>query len=89
KEKFEQLSPEDQTTLVGTARRAAAALDRIVRKDDAAAYEAMIKRGTKITDTSPYQAEWEAAAQQTRERLIGRIYSKSLLAEVEAAADGK
>jgi TRAP-type C4-dicarboxylate transport system substrate-binding protein len=86
KEKFDQLSREDQETLLRTAKRAAHALDKVVRRDDAEAYQVMIRRGIEVTDTEPYRAEWDKAAKETRERLTGRIYSKSLLAEVEAAA---
>ncbi len=86
KEKFDELSAGDQEILVSTAKRAALALDKLVRKDDAEAYQAMVRRGIEIIDTGPYRAEWEKAAKETRQRLIGRIYSKSLLAEVEAAA---
>jgi TRAP-type C4-dicarboxylate transport system substrate-binding protein len=71
---------------VRTAKRAAAALDKVVRKDDAEAYQVMIRRGTEVIDTGPYRAEWDKAAKETRDRLTGRIYSKSLLSEVEAAA---
>ena len=88
KEKFDQLSPEDQAVLKSTADRAAAALDRVVRRDDEAAYKVLIKRGIQLTDTAPHRAEWDEAAAKTRERLIGRIFSKSLLAEAEAAAKG-
>ncbi len=86
KEKFDQLSREDQETLLRTAKRAAHALAQVVRKDDAEANQGMIRRGIKATDTEPYRAEWDKAAKETRDRLTGRIYSKSLLAEVEAAA---
>ncbi len=89
KEKFDQLSPEDQAVLRSTAARAAAALDRVVRRDDEAAYQVLIKRGIEALDTGPYRAEWEEAARQTRERLVGRIFSRSLLEEAEAAAKGK
>jgi TRAP-type C4-dicarboxylate transport system substrate-binding protein len=88
KEKFEQLSPGDQAVLRDTAKRAAAALDKVVRRDDAKAYDVLLKRGIELVDTGPYRAEWEKAAAETRERLTGRIFSKSLLAEVEAAANG-
>ena len=89
KEKFDQLSPEDQKVLMDTARRAAQALDRVVRRDDGKAYDTMIKRGIELVDTAPYQAEWDKAADETIDRLTGRIFSKSLLAEVRAAAGGK
>lgn len=88
KEKLETLSPEDQELFRDTAKRAAVALDKVVRRDDARAYEVMIERGVEVVDNGPYLSEWEAAAKETRERLIGRIYSKSLLDEVTAAADG-
>lgn len=86
KDKFDLLSPEDQAVLLRTARRAAEALDKVVQRDDAAAYDVMIRRGVKVVDTAKYAAQWRDAATKTRDRLIGRIYSKSLLAEVQAAA---
>jgi TRAP-type C4-dicarboxylate transport system substrate-binding protein len=88
KEKFEQLSPGDQQVLIDTARRAAQALDRVVRRDDAKAYDILIERGIEVVDTGPYSAEWDKASDETLERLTGRIFSKSLLAEVQAAASG-
>ena len=71
-----------------TARRAAQALDKVVRRDDGKAYDTMIKRGIELVDTGPYRAEWDKAADETIDRLTGRIFSKSLLAEVRAAAGG-
>jgi TRAP-type C4-dicarboxylate transport system substrate-binding protein len=88
KEKFNQLSPEDQKVLKETALRAAAALDKIVRRDDAKAYDILLERGMELVDTSPFRAEWDQAAEETIDRLTGRIFSKSLLAEVRAAAKG-
>jgi TRAP-type C4-dicarboxylate transport system substrate-binding protein len=86
KEKFDRLSTEDQQALLDTAKRAANALDQVVRRDDAQAYEVLIQRGIEVLDTGPHRAEWEAAANETRERLTGRVFSKSLLDEVQAAA---
>ena len=88
-EKLEELPPEDQKVLRNTAKRAALALDKVVRHDDARAYEVMVERGIEVVDTHPYRSEWEAAGKETRERLIGRIYSQSLLDEVQAAAGSK
>jgi TRAP-type C4-dicarboxylate transport system substrate-binding protein len=88
KEKFDQLSPGDQEILMETARRAARALDKVVRRDDAKAYDVLLERGIELVDTDPHRAEWDKATQETRDRLTGRIFSKSLLAEVEAAAKG-
>jgi len=88
KEKFDQLSPGDQKILLDTGKRAARALDKVVRRDDAKAYDVLLQRGIELVDTGPHRAEWEKAAKETRDRLTGRIFSKSLLAEVEAAAKG-
>ena len=88
KDKFEKLSAEDQHILLDTAHRAAKALDKVVRRDDAKAYEVLMERGIEVVDTGPYRAEWDEAAKETRDRLTGRIFSESLLAEVEAAAGG-
>jgi len=88
KEKFDQLSLEDQKVLKDTARRAAAALDKVVRRDDAKAYDVLLDRGMELVDTSPHRAEWDQAAEETIDRLTGRIFSKSLLGEVQAAAKG-
>jgi TRAP-type C4-dicarboxylate transport system substrate-binding protein len=88
KEKFEQLSPGDQKVLMDTARRAAGALDRVVRRDDEKAYHVLLERGIELVDTGPYRAEWDEATDETLDRLTGRVFSKSLLAEVQAAANG-
>lgn len=88
KDKFDRLSPEDQKVLKETARRAAAALDKVVRRDDAKAYDILLERGIQLVDTSPYRAEWNRASDETIDRLTGRIFSKSLLNEVRAAAKG-
>lgn len=88
KDKFDQLSPADQKVLKETARRAAAALDKVVRRDDAKAYDILLERGIELVDTSPYRAEWDRASNETIDRLTGRIFSKSLLADVQAAAAG-
>ncbi|MBT8451329.1 MAG: TRAP transporter substrate-binding protein DctP [Deltaproteobacteria bacterium] len=88
KDKFDRLSPDDQKVLKETARRAAAALDKVVRRDDAKAYDILLERGIQLVDTSPYRAQWNRASDETIDRLTGRIFSKSLLAEVRAAAEG-
>ena len=88
KEKFDQLSPEDQQALRDTSKRAAKALVKVVRRDDEKAYRVLVERGIEVLDTGPYRSEWESAARETRDRLAGRLFSKSLLAEVEAAAKG-
>ncbi len=86
---FDRLTPEDQEILRSTAERGARAMDRIVLRDDARAYQTLIQRGITEVDLSPYQAEWDAVAAKTREQLAGRVYSKSLLLEVTKLAAEK
>jgi TRAP-type C4-dicarboxylate transport system substrate-binding protein len=86
KETFDRLSPDDQKVLMDTSKRAARALDKVVRRDDAKAYDVLLERGIELVDTSPYRAEWDKASDETLKRLTGRIFSKSLLADVQAAA---
>jgi TRAP-type C4-dicarboxylate transport system substrate-binding protein len=82
-EKFDALTEHDQKVLIDTSERAARAGDRMARRDDARAYASLVKRGMIEVDTSPYKAEWDAVAKKTREKLTGRVYSKSLLEAVE------
>mgnify|MGYP001552018628 FL=1 len=86
KEKFYALSEHDQKVLLETSERAARAGDKLARRDDARAYDSLIKRGITLVDTSPHKAAWDAAAAQTRKNLTGRVYSKSLLEAVERVA---
>ncbi len=88
KKKFDSLLPKDQGILRDTAQRAAHALDSRVRDDDDNAYQTLLKRGLIEVDTEPHAAAWTAAANETRESLVGRIYSRSLLRAVEAAVAG-
>jgi len=82
KETFDALSEEDQAVLLHTAKRAGEALDRVVRRDDAKAFQTLVQRGMQLVDTDPHREAWERVAKQTRDNLTGRIYSKSLLTEV-------
>lgn len=86
KEKFEALSDEHRAVLMDTARRAHAALNKSIRRDDDQAYASVLKRGLTAVDTSETRAEWDEVGQQVRERLTGRLYPKGLLdAVIEAA----
>ncbi|MDH3624351.1 MAG: TRAP transporter substrate-binding protein DctP [Myxococcales bacterium] len=88
KKKFDELTPADQKTLLGTAKRAAKKLDQIVQRDDERAYETLVSRGIGVVDTATNQAAWDAAAKKARERLAERgVYSRSLLRTVETAAE--
>jgi TRAP-type C4-dicarboxylate transport system substrate-binding protein len=88
-EVFNQLTPGDQKILLDTAERGARAMDKIVIRDDNRAYQTLLARGLEEVDLSPHQAEWDAVAKKTREQLAGRVYSKSLLAEVTKLAAEK
>lgn len=83
KEKFDQLSADDQKVLMDTSERAARAGDVMARRDDDRAYASLIKRGIVEVDTRAHKADWDAVARKTRENLTGRVYSKSLLESVE------
>lgn len=84
-EKFDELSEADQQALLSTSMRAAKANDVLTRRDDGRAYASMVARGMVEVDMSKSRAEWDAIAKKARENLAGRVYSKSLLAAVEAA----
>lgn len=86
---FDRLTPEDRKVLLETAERAARAMDKIVIRDDARAYQTLVERGMQVVDLTPYQAEWDAVAKKSREQLAGRVYSKSLLEEVAKLAAQK
>jgi TRAP-type C4-dicarboxylate transport system substrate-binding protein len=87
--KFEALSKEDQQALHETANKMTKAFQPLVRRDDERAYQSLLKRGLVEIDLHPHKAAWDNAASQTRTQLTGRVYSKSLLQEVERAVQGK
>jgi TRAP-type C4-dicarboxylate transport system substrate-binding protein len=82
-EKFDELSEHDQKVLIETSKIAGKANDKLVRRTDAQAYDALVKRGMIVVDTSVHKAEWDAVSKKARENLAGRVYSKSLLEAVE------
>ena len=86
KDKFEALSDEHKRVLIETSNRAHVALNKSIRRDDDRSYDTVLKRGITAVDTSENQAEWDAVGAQVRERLTGRVYPKSLLDAVIAAA---
>ncbi len=86
KDKFDALTPEHQKALTGTAVRAHKALNKAIRRDDDKAYATILKRGITPVEAGANQAEWDKAGDQVRARLSGRIYPKSLLQAVQAAA---
>jgi TRAP-type C4-dicarboxylate transport system substrate-binding protein len=82
KEVLDKLTPGDREILRNTAERGARAMDKIVLRDDDKAYQTLVARGISVVDLSPHHTEWDAVAKQARQQLAGRVYSKSLLAEV-------
>ena len=86
KEKIDSLPPDLKKAFLRTAKRVEVLLNKSIRRDDQKAYEVVIKKGIIATDTSKYRAEWDAAAKQVRDRMTGRVFSKSLLDAVQAAA---
>ena len=86
KEKIDGLAPDLQQAFLQSAERMEVLLNKSIRRDDQKAYEVVMKKGIIATDTSKYRAEWDAAAKQVRDRMTGRVFSKSLLDAVQAAA---
>ncbi|MBW2687559.1 MAG: TRAP transporter substrate-binding protein DctP [Deltaproteobacteria bacterium] len=86
KEKIDGLPPDLKEAFLRTSKRVETLLNKSIRRDDQKAYDVVIKKGIVATDTSKYKAEWDAAAKQVRDRMTGRVFSKSLLQAVEAAA---
>jgi TRAP-type C4-dicarboxylate transport system substrate-binding protein len=86
KEKIDGLQPDLQEAFLRSAERVEVLLNKSIRHDDQKAYEVIMKKGIIATDTSKYRAEWNVAAKQVRDRMTGRVFSKSLLDAVQAAA---
>jgi TRAP-type C4-dicarboxylate transport system substrate-binding protein len=79
RERYEALPVDLQTALRDTARQAHDLLQRTVRLDDDRAYQALLQRGMIPVDASAHQAEWHQVAHQTRQRLVGRYFTRELL----------
>lgn len=87
KEKIESLPPDLQETFLKTCERVEVLLNKTIRRDDQKAYDVVLKKGIIATDTAKYEDEWAASAKQVRDRMTGRVFSKSLLQAVAAAAE--
>jgi TRAP-type C4-dicarboxylate transport system substrate-binding protein len=60
-----------------------------IRKDDLKAYKKLTKRGYQaVPYTKEGEAEYQRIAKQSRESLVGRVYSKELLERVMRVARG-
>ena len=87
KDRIDGLAPDLRETFLRTSKRVELLLNKTIRRDDQKAYDVVLKKGIIATDTSKYEAEWDAAAKQVRDRMTGRVFSKTLLDAVEAAAN--
>lgn len=85
-EKIDSLSPDLRDAFLQSTKRVETLLNKTIRRDDQKAYEVVLKKGIIATDTSKYQAEWDVAAKEVRDRMTGRVFSKELLQAVAAAA---
>lgn len=82
---YERLSPTDQEAIDRLTRENSQKAQERFRADDEKAYTKILQRGfTAVEFTNP--EEWQKAGAQLRERMIGRIYDKALLARVEKIA---
>ncbi len=88
KDKFDALPPDLQHAFMQTSAQAHQVLAQAIRRGDQQAYDTILHRGIQAVDLSAHQAEWDHTAQQVRERLAGRLYSRALLQRVEQAARG-
>ncbi len=86
KDKYEELPPELQEVFDSTAARAHEILNKTIRKDDEKAYKIVIDKGIKAVEAGDAKAEWDAADKKVRDNLTGRMFSKSLVESVAAAA---
>lgn len=90
KERVDALPADLQQALRETAAQAHEALQRTVRRDEERYFQTLSTRpGMTLVDGSQFETEWRQVAQQTRERLVGRVYSRELLDRVIAASRGR
>jgi TRAP-type C4-dicarboxylate transport system substrate-binding protein len=86
KDKFDELPPDLQKIFQSTADRAHELLNKTIRKDDQKAYDIVVKKGIVPVEAGDAKPEWDAADKKVRDNLTGRMFPKSLLDAVAAAA---
>ena len=86
KDKYDELPPDLKEVFDSTAARAHELLNKVVRKEDQKAYDVILKKGIQAVEAGDAKAEWDAADKKVRDKLTGRMFSKSLVDEVTAAA---
>lgn len=86
KEKFDQLSSEQQKVLRETAEAYQSDLIQNIRKDNERAIEALQKKaGIQIVEFEDDAREaWDAIAMETHKALVGQIYSQTFLDKINA-----
>jgi TRAP-type transport system periplasmic protein len=85
KERVDALPADLREALRETGAQAHETLQRTVRRDDERHHQTLAAR-MQVVDASAHEAEWRQVAQQTRERLVGRIYSREQLDRAIAAS---
>ena len=83
---IDALPPDLQQIFESTAERAHELLNKTIRKDDQKAYDVVVKKGIQPVEAGDAKAEWDAAHKKVRDNLTGRVFSKSLIDAVAAAA---
>ena len=86
KEKFDQLSPDQQKVLRETADAYQGELIQNIRKDNERALEALQKKaGIQVVEfDGDSQEAWDAIAVETHKALVGEIYSQAFLDKINA-----
>ena len=86
KEKFDQLTPDQQKILREVADKYQNTLIKQIRKDNDKAIEALQKRaGLQIVEFEQDSREaWDAIAIETHKALVGQIYSQTFLDKINA-----
>lgn len=84
KEKFDQLTPEQQKVLRETGDKYQSQLIQAIRKDNDKALDALVKKaGIKIVEFNEAAVEaWDAIAAETHQALVGEIYSQEFLDKI-------
>lgn len=86
KDKYDELPADLQEVFNSTAARAHDLLNKTIRRDDEKAFQVVLKKGIESVDTSGDKAAWDDAYAKVRKNLTGRMFSKSLVDSVAAAA---
>jgi TRAP-type transport system periplasmic protein len=86
KKKFEAIPAELKKLLIETADKANQLLARTIRRDDQAAFDAIVARGVQLVDASANHAVWEDVYRKARESLTDKLYPADFLRRVEAIA---